>query len=905
MRCVSLAVALLVVASAVPASVVANGASENEPPLADAGLDQRVDRGAVVWLDGGGSLDPDGELVAHRWSIRTPDGRQIEPKSPTAVSTTFDASAVGRYEVTLTVTDDRGTVRSDTLYVDVAASDPTDHSFDENGSESGPNRPPTGRISGPDTVTRGESATFAADVYDPDGRVASYAWSNGEAGRSSTRTVDAPVGETVAFSVRVTDDDGATAVFRKSVTVVAGADDGGATADVGNAGPSAWIDGPDRVAVGEEAVFVLRARDADGTIVSGTWSEPSSSSGMVFRHTFGGAGEHTVSGSVRDDDGATATASKTVVVYDEGPPVASISGPDIKERGTSGTYTLDAVDPDGGQLTVSWNPAQSQLERESTRFVNHVGIEGVLGETVSVSATVTDDEGNSVTVTKETDVAASTQVGSSFSIPTVSPIRYQYYTHRPYRTSDPDTVEFGTYDFSTAVSYGEGKLVRVTWEFNDSTTMTQTLGRFSGRKRSAVRHTFISRNGGMITRSVRVTAIDADGQSTSEKWVSRVHSVATDNHVVFRAFEPGSDVPTAQPTIEPGERIDFRIGSYHDYKIEFGDGSEVTGHGTPGGRFYELSHVYDDPGTYTTRLFSSQGKRGKAIRTVVVTVQPSSYWEYRFMIESGKIQRVVSDTRPGGTDWAKVSVHRSGRSFTGRTREIVTTGPRQSFSDDNWVLTETQTQTRTRDIYRTRRDDPDGAGTDWRLHESNVRSETRTTYRDEYRWLGSRYRSPGWRFTGETRTRRIVRGDGHDHDRTRHTRSVRGDCTNWDLEPSPWGGFSRSCSRWEYDTEVWYSGHDHDGSTRWDTDYEFHREVAETERVWYHEYVGTRTYTVTVKRFAETEEWVEWLWERRMTDPKRSHSLTRPDPSNYLSGTLERVEVRCESGDGHYDHVKC
>jgi uncharacterized protein GlcG (DUF336 family) len=905
MRCLSLAVVFLLVASAVPASVVAHGAAENEPPLADAGLDQRVERGAVVWLDGGGSLDPDGELVAHEWSIRTPDGRHIQPDNPAAVSTTFDASMTGRYAVTLTVTDDHGAVRRDTLYVDVAAPDPTGASTEKNGSGPTPNEPPAGRIKGPDTVIRGETATFTADVYDPDGRVASYAWSDGKQRRSIVRAVDGAVGETFAFSVRVTDDDGATRTFRKSVTIVAARGDGGSTVGDDNVAPSVWIDGPDRVAVGEDASFVLRASDADGTVSSGTWTAPSSASGTVLRHAFGTAGEHTVSGSVRDDDGATATASKTVEVYDEGPPVASISGPDIKERGTTGTYTLDAVDPDGGELAIHWRPTQTQLERESTRFVNHVGIDGGIGDTVSVSATVTDDEGNSVTVTKETDVAASTQVGNSMRMPTVSPIEYQYYADQAQRTSDMDTAEFGTYDFSTSVSYGEGKLVRVTWQFNDSTTMTQTLGRFSGEKRSSVRHTFISQDGGKVTRSVEVTAIDADGQSTSEKWVSRVHSVATDNHVVFEAFEPGSDVPTTGPTIEPGERVDFRIGSYHDYKIEFGDGSEITGAGTPGGQFYELSHVYDDPGTYTTRLFSSQGKRGKAIKTVLVTVQPSSYREYQFMIESGKIQQVVSDERPGGTEWEQVSVERSGRTFTGRTREIVTTGPQQAFSDDNWVLMGTETQTRTRNVYRTRRSDPDGGGAKWRLYKSNVRSETRTTYRDEYRWLGSRYRSHGWRFTGETRTRRVVRGDGHDHDRTRHTRRVRGDCTNWELEPGPWGGFSRSCSRWDYDTEVWYTGHDHDGSTRWETDYRFHREVAETETVWFNEYVGTQTYTVSVEQFAETEEWVEWLWERRMTDPKKSHSLTVPDETEYISGTLERVEVRCGSGNGHYDHIKC
>jgi hypothetical protein len=42
----------------------------NEPPLADAGLDQTVDRGATVLLDGTGSRDPDGEIVSYQWTVR-------------------------------------------------------------------------------------------------------------------------------------------------------------------------------------------------------------------------------------------------------------------------------------------------------------------------------------------------------------------------------------------------------------------------------------------------------------------------------------------------------------------------------------------------------------------------------------------------------------------------------------------------------------------------------------------------------------------------------------------------------------------------------------------------------------------------------------------------------------------
>lgn len=119
-RSVPLAV-ILVVATLAPYGAAAAG---NEPPLADAGLDQTVERGATVYLDGTGSVDPDGRIADYEWSVETPDGRTIEPANATAGRTEFAADRLGRYAVTLVVTDDEGAVESDTLYVDVERGDP-------------------------------------------------------------------------------------------------------------------------------------------------------------------------------------------------------------------------------------------------------------------------------------------------------------------------------------------------------------------------------------------------------------------------------------------------------------------------------------------------------------------------------------------------------------------------------------------------------------------------------------------------------------------------------------------------------------------------------------------------------------------------------------------------------------
>jgi PKD domain len=92
----------------------------NEPPLANAGLDQHVVRGSTVLLDATGSHDPDGTIQRYDWSIETPDGRTTAPNCPNCSRTRFRPRAIGRYTVSVTVTDEKGAKRRDTLYVTVS-----------------------------------------------------------------------------------------------------------------------------------------------------------------------------------------------------------------------------------------------------------------------------------------------------------------------------------------------------------------------------------------------------------------------------------------------------------------------------------------------------------------------------------------------------------------------------------------------------------------------------------------------------------------------------------------------------------------------------------------------------------------------------------------------------------------
>ncbi len=147
-------VVVSVLATASPAS-----AADNESPLPAAGLDQTVEQGQVVYLDAGGSVDPDGEIVSFEWTITAPDGTTMEPRCGGCETTQFQALQSGTYEVQVTVTDDDGATSSDTMYVDSQAAEPASVS-----------------LYGPESVVTDETATFNASVTAGDAPLSRVAW---------------------------------------------------------------------------------------------------------------------------------------------------------------------------------------------------------------------------------------------------------------------------------------------------------------------------------------------------------------------------------------------------------------------------------------------------------------------------------------------------------------------------------------------------------------------------------------------------------------------------------------------------------------------------------------------------------------------------------------------------------
>jgi hypothetical protein len=139
----------------------------NQPPVAAAGADQVINLPIdSALLDGRLSSDPDGRIIAWRWSgISGPAAaRIVQPDSP---STVLDELVAGSYQLSLQVTDDQGLTDTDTVQITVQSGSPV-------------NRPPVA-CAGPDQTITLPINTVTLDgrcSLDPDNDIAIYLWSH-------------------------------------------------------------------------------------------------------------------------------------------------------------------------------------------------------------------------------------------------------------------------------------------------------------------------------------------------------------------------------------------------------------------------------------------------------------------------------------------------------------------------------------------------------------------------------------------------------------------------------------------------------------------------------------------------------------------------------------------------------
>ena len=293
----------------------------NQPPTVTITTSpQTVTGGAVVAL-AATATDRDGSISSIRWSTAAGTLAGADTLTPTwtAPATTTNAQ---RITITCTVTDNAGATASVQVQMVVAGTTPVDP-VDPDVS----NQLPTVSINTPSQSVAGATPiALSATARDPDGTIASYAWSaSGGSLTGATTATPTWTGPSQTFSsqsftigVTVTDNDGGTASDSITLTI-------GEIEDfvLPNVPPRVRIDTPAQIVYGGSSLQLsATATDPDGTVVRYAWTATLGTLHNAHTRTPtwtapSGTSEQqpvTIGVTVEDNDGATASANVGLTV---------------------------------------------------------------------------------------------------------------------------------------------------------------------------------------------------------------------------------------------------------------------------------------------------------------------------------------------------------------------------------------------------------------------------------------------------------------------------------------------------------------------------------------------------------------------------------------------------------------
>ena len=445
-----------------------------------------------VTVDGSGSYDLDGTIVSYVWSF----GDGASATGPTAA---HSYAADGTYTITLTVTDNDGLTGSDSKSITVGAAIPPVAAFSW-------------------TAHYLNVAVDGSGSYDPDGTIASFAWTFGDGGSAAGMTAShtyAAAG-TYTITLTVTDNDGLIGSASEAVTVVA------AVPPVARLTATATY-----LSV---AVDGSTSSDADGTIASYAWTfgDGAVATGMTATHTYAAAGTYTITLTVTDNDGLTGSASQQVTVVAAQNPVAMFSWTQLYLKvdvDGSGSYDLD-----GTIVSYVWNFGDGAVATGMTASHTYAA-----AGTYTITLTVTDNDGLTG--------AASGPVTVVAAIPPVAAISWT----AAYLVVDVDGS--GSHDL-------DGTIASYAWTFGDGSSATGMTAT----------HTYAAAG----TYTIALTVTDNDGLTGSAS-VSVTVVAAQQPVAVFTWTQKYLDI-----AVDGSGSYDLD-GTIASYAWTFGDGSSATG----------------------------------------------------------------------------------------------------------------------------------------------------------------------------------------------------------------------------------------------------------------------------------------------------------------------------------------
>jgi len=150
----------------------------DRPPIADAGIDQTIQVGNKITLDGSASHDPDGNDISYRWSVRrAPEGHNANLLASDTISPSLIPDIAGVYVIELLVNDGQTDSPVDIVVITVSSK---------------PNQSPVANAGIDKTVEVSKEIILDGSAsIDPDGDAITYQWSVRRAPEGNNATLSA------------------------------------------------------------------------------------------------------------------------------------------------------------------------------------------------------------------------------------------------------------------------------------------------------------------------------------------------------------------------------------------------------------------------------------------------------------------------------------------------------------------------------------------------------------------------------------------------------------------------------------------------------------------------------------------------------------------------------------------
>jgi PKD repeat protein len=335
---------------------------------------------------------------------------------------------------------------------------------------------------------------------------------------------------------------------------------------------------------GDTVIFTGNAID-DGEVVLYEWDfngdgifDFESTTSAAATWVYPDIGEHQAVLRATDDQGATGTATVTVVVHNHPP---TLRANNIVSDVEDVELQVSAEDPDGEVVSFVWDPGDGSANITTT---GHAVVHSYpdIGE-YRVNVTVVDNDGATAT--------------TSFWVERVP----RAVLHQVFASASVHEVYIGaSITFDVDVTGDPGSTYFITWDLGDGNISTEWT----------VLHTYAEPG----TYTVEVTALNDQSVAVSDQLVVKV---------LWTPNEPPVAVPSVEQWVLPGRNLRFSDVSYDPdgtivlWQWDFdGDGAFDHSNTTDGNH----THVYPEEGLYTAVLKVTDNRGDVDVATVNIRV---------------------------------------------------------------------------------------------------------------------------------------------------------------------------------------------------------------------------------------------------------------------------------------------